>query len=193
MRYLGDWNFLNWWWWQPIVDPIAGLLWLISFVLLGTLIYSFVSSRTKMSDYREMFISPEEINSKLPTDEAEIGAFLEATYPEIFEDEILEMEELLDTVIRRDIHPDMASEIEKRGIPVHLLALPSPGVVKEVGSVPLAVWIPAMGAIEIYAAPMKYHCGGNSKAYRGYMGNLLLHEMGHALGLDEHKIKDFGV
>ena len=190
---LGDWNFLNWWWWRPFIEPIAGLLWLLLVVLAGVLIYALIGSRTKMSDYREMFLLPEEIDSNLPEDEIAISEFMDASFPDVSEDEILEMEEILDTAIREDIHPDMAREIERRGIPVHLLALPSPGLVKDVGSVPLAVWIPAMGAIEIYAAPMKLNCGGDIKRYRGYMGNLLLHEMGHALGLDEPKIKDFGV
>jgi len=193
LRFLGDWNFLNWWWWRPIIEPIAGLLWLLSFIAGGAIIYAFISSRTRMRDYREMVLPPEDNDLDLPEDEAEYGEYMDQYFPDVSEDEILEMEEILDTVIREDIHPDMAREIEERGIPVHLLSLPTPGMVKEVGSVPLAVWIPSMGAIEIYAAPMKMHCKGNTNAYRGYMGNLLLHEMGHALGLDEPKIKDFGV
>ncbi len=190
---IGDWNFLYWWWWQPIIEPIVGFLWLVGFILAGTIIYAFFHSRAKMSDYREMFLSPEEIERDLPEDVAEISDFLDSCYPDVSEEEILGMEEILDAVIREDIHPDMSREIERRGIPVHLMALPSPEMVKEIGNVPLAVWVPAMSAIEIYAAPMKMHCQGRVDAYRNYMGDLLLHEMGHALGLDEPKIKDFGV
>jgi hypothetical protein len=193
LRFLGDWNFLNWWWWKPIIEPIVGLLWFLSFIAVGAIIYAYISSQTRMRDYREMVLTPDERDFDLPDDEAEYGAYMDQYFPDVFEDEILEMEEILDTVIREDIHPEMAQEIEQRGIPVHLMALPAPGVVKDVGSIPLAVWIPAMGAIEIYAAPMKMHCGGDRSAYRVYMGNLLLHEMAHALGLDEPKIKDFGV
>jgi len=193
MKYLGEWDFFYGWYWKPIIEPVLGFIWVASFVLLAVLIYSFISARTKLSDYREMFLLPEEIGKKLPEEEEEIQRYLNTYFPDVSEDEILDMEEILEAVIREDIHPEMALEIENRGIPVHLLDLPSPAVVKEIGSVPLAVWVPSMGAIEIYASLMKVHCNGNEKEYRNYMGKLLLHEMAHALGLDEPKIKDFGV
>ncbi len=192
---MGDWDFLYWWWWKPIIDPILGLLWLAFFILMGVLLYSFVASRTKMEDYRNLAKTPEEIEAErdLPEDEEELSEFLHNYYPEVSEEEIEGMEGLLADVLAEDIHPDMLREITERGIPVRLVDLPSPGTVKDVGGLPLAVWIPRMQAIEIYACPMKLHCRGNAAAYRPYMGNLLLHEMGHALGLGESKIKDFGV
>ncbi|MEE9256958.1 MAG: hypothetical protein V3V56_07295 [bacterium] len=192
---MADWDFLYWWWWKPIIDPILGLLWLAFFILLGVLLYSFVASRTKLDDYRNMLKTPEELEAErnLPEDEDELSEFLRSYYPEVSEEEIEQMEDVLAVVLREDIHPDMLREITERGIPVRLLDLPSPGTVKDVGGLALAVWIPQMEAIEIYACPMKMHCRGDARAYRPYMGNLLLHEMGHALGLGESKIKDFGV
>ena len=192
---MADWDFLYWWWWKPIIDPILGLLWLAFFILLGVLLYSFVASRTKLDDYRNMLKTPEELEAErnLPEDEDELSEFLRSYYPEVSEEEIEQMEDVLAVVLRKDIHPDMLREITERGIPVRLLDLPSPGTVKDVDGLPLAVWIPQMEAIEIYACPMKMHCRGDARAYRPYMGNLLLHEMGHALGLGESKIKDFGV
>lgn len=192
---MGDWDFLYWWWWKPIIDPILGLLWLAFFVLMGVLLYSFVASRTKMEDYRNLAKTPEEIEAErdLPEDEEELSEFLHNYYPEVSEEEIEGMESILADVLAEDIHPDMLREIKERGIPVRLVDLPSSVTVKDVGGLPLAVWIPRFEAIEIYACPMKLHCRGNTEAYRPYMGNLLLHEMGHALGLGESKIKDFGV
>ncbi len=191
MIWLGDWNFLNWWWWRPIIEPIVGLLWLAFFILVGVLIYAFVGSRSKISDYRVSSLDPGEM--EIPAEESEIARYLETHYPDVSEDEILEMEDILETVLREDIHEEMAREIERRGIPVRLIDLPTPDLVKDVGGLPLAVWIPSLEAIEIFASPMKKHCGGDPAHYREYMGNLLLHEMGHALGLGESKIKDFGV
>jgi len=193
MKYLGEWNFFYGWFWKPIIEPLLEFIWLISFILFVALIYSFISARTKVSNYKEMFLFPEEIDQKLPKEEKAIQQFLDTRFPDVSEEEILEMERILETVILEDIHPEMALEIENRGIPVRLMALPEPEVVKEIGSVPLAVWIPSIGTIEIYASLMKLHCNGNEKKYRNYIGKLLLHEMGHALGLDEPKIKDFGV
>lgn len=192
---MGDWDFLYWWWWQPIIDPIIGLLGLAFFVLVGALLYSFVASRTKMDDYRNLAKTAEEIAAErdLPEDEEELTAFLHNYYPEVSEEEVGEMEAILAVVLAEDIHPDMLREITERKIPVRLVDLPLPGTVRDVGGLPLAVWIPRMETIEIYACPMKMHCRGNAAAYRPYMGNLLLHEMGHALGLGESKIKDFGV
>ena len=192
---IGDWNFLNWWWWKPIIDPILGLLWFAFFILLGALLYSFIAARTELDDYRNMLKTPEEIEAErdLPEDEEELASFLRNYYPEVTEEEIEEMEDILADVLAEDIHPDMRKEIEARSIPVRLVDLPSPVTVRDVDGLPLAVWIPQMEAIEIYACPMKLHCEGNPRAYRPYMGNLLLHEMGHALGLGESKIKDFGV
>lgn len=192
---MGDWDFFYWWWWKPIIDPMLGLLLLAFLVLLGALLYSFVASRASMEDYRNLAKTPAEIEAErsLPEDEEEISEFLHDYYPEVSEEEIEQMEDILSDVLAKDIHPDMLREIKKRCIPVRLVDLPSPGTVKDVGGLPLAVWIPQLEAIEIYACPMKMHCRGNLEAYRPYMGNLLLHEMGHALGLGESKIKDFGV
>lgn len=192
---MGDWNFLYWWWWKPIIEPVLGLLWLAFFALLAALLYSFVAARTEMEDYRNLAKTREEIEAEceLPEDEEEIERFLNDYYPEVYEEEIEEMENILESVLREDIHPEMRIEIERRGIPVRLVDLPSARTVRDVGALPLAVWIPQLEAIEIYAGPMKLHCRGDNKAYRSYMGDLLLHEMGHALGLDEPKIGDFGV
>ncbi|MDA1000149.1 MAG: hypothetical protein O2807_06485 [bacterium] len=190
---LGDWDFANWWWWKPILDPLFGLIWLIVLAGIGVAIYAFIGSRTKMSDYRAVLMESDAPAPRKSSDEKELAGFMDAYFPEVSEREILRMQEILDEVLSTDIHPEMMAEIERREIPVHLVDLPAPAMVKEVGGWPLAVWIPATQSIEIYAAPMKMHCGGDADAYRGYMGNLLLHEMGHALGLGETKLKDFGV
>ena len=58
---MGDWDFFYWWWWKPIIDPILGLLWLAFFILMGVLLYSFVASRTKMEDYRNLAKTAEEV------------------------------------------------------------------------------------------------------------------------------------
>lgn len=190
MHILGDWDFLNWWWWKPIIEPLAGLAWLSLLVLAAALLYLLFGNRDT-AEFRKALEPPDA--PAVPSDEEEIADWMAARFPDVSEEEILDIEEILEEVIREDIHPEMAAEIERRGIPVRVMALPLPGTVKDVGSVPLAVWIPAMNAIEIYAGPMKRHCRGNPAAYRPYMGDLLLHEMAHALGLDEPKIKDFGV
>lgn len=190
---LGDWDFVNWWWWKPILDPIFGLIWLVILAGIGAAIYAVIGSRTKMSDYRAVLMESEVPAPQETADEKELADFMVSYFPEVSEDEILWMQEVLADVLSKDIHPEMMAELERRKIPVHLVDLPSPAMVKEVGGWPLAVWIPATESIEIYAAPMKLHCGEDAEACRGYMGNLLLHEMGHALGLGETKLKDFGV
>ncbi len=193
MGLFGEWDFLYGWWWKPFIDPLLGLLWTLAIIAAGGAIYYLVAGRTTIARYRQLFYTEDEAGPEIPSSEEEIEALLAAHYPEVSEEEVLEMEGILEAVIREDVHPDLAKEIGRRGIPVRVMALPPARTVKEVGAVPLAVWIPRMNAVEIYGAPMKLHCGGNAGAYRKYMGEMLLHEMAHALGLDEPKIKDFGV
>ncbi len=193
MDLLGEWDFLYGWWWKPFIAPLLGLLWALAIIAAGGAVYYLVAGRTTITRYRQLFYTEDEAGPEIPSSEEEIDALLAEHYLEVSEEEILEMEGILEAVIREDVHPDMAKEIERRGIPVRMMALPPARTVKEVGAVPLAVWIPKMNAVEIYGGPMKQHCGGDARAYRGYMGEMLLHEMAHALGLDEPKIKDFGV
>lgn len=188
---LGDWNFLQSWWWKPYIKPLIGLAWFAGVIALGAIIFFAVMGSARLSEYREALFPPKE--PEIPEDEAELIDFMESYFPEASEEEIILMEQILDDVMKEDIHPQMAREIEARGIPVRLLTLPPPEIVRAVGNYPVAVWIPQLNAIEIYASVVKSECRRDPKRYREKIGDLLLHEIGHALGLDEPKIKDFGV
>ncbi len=188
---LGDWNFLQYWWWKPYVNPLIGLAWFAGVIALGAIIFFAITGSAKLSEYREAVFPPKE--PEIPEDEAALVEFMESFFPEVSEEEILLMEQILDDVMREDIHPQMGREIEARGIPVRLLTLPLPEIVRAVGNYPVAVWIPRLNAIEIYASVVKSECRRDPRRYREKIGDLLLHEIGHALDLDEPKIKDFGV
>ncbi len=188
---LGDWNFLQSWWWKPYVKPLIGLGWFAGVIALGAIIFLAVMGSARLSEYRDAFFSPKE--PEIPEDEAALVEFMESFFPEASEDDIILMEQILDEVIKEDIHPQMAREIEARGISVRLLVLPPPEIVRAVGNYPVAAWIPSINAIEIYASIVKSECRQNPNRYKELIGDLLLHEIGHALGLDEPKIKDFGV
>ncbi|MBI3129690.1 MAG: hypothetical protein HYZ11_18950 [Candidatus Tectomicrobia bacterium] len=192
---LGDWDFLQPWWWEPILAPVLGLLALAGLAAVGAGLYFLAARTTRLQDYREALRGPEEEGDEppLPEDVREIQRWMERELPEVSEEEIDEMEAILERSLAEDIHPDMRREIEKRGIPVRLMDLPTPETVKDVGYLPTAIWHPAMNAIEIYAALVKDECGRDRRAWRRLIGELLLHEMGHALGLGESEVKDFGV
>jgi len=192
MGWLGDWDLLNWWWCEPIFAPVAGLALLAGLAAVGAGLYFLIARTTRLTDYREALSPPGE-EERLPEDEEELARYLEEELPEVSDEEIRQMERILERVMREDIHPEMRREIEKRGIPVRLLDLPTPETVKDVGYIPVAVWIPQLNAIEIYASLVKEECEGRAREYRRLMGELLLHEMGHALGLGESEVKDFGV
>ena len=193
--YLGDWDILQPWWWEPIMGPVLGLLVLAGLVAVGAGLYFLVARTARLQDYREALRGPEEEEPEepIPEDVRDIQRWLEEELPEVSEEEIEEMEAILERALAEDIHPGMRREIEKRGIPVRLMDLPAPETVKDVGSLPTAIWHPALNAIEIYAALVKDECGRDRRAWRRLIGELLLHEMGHALGLGESEVKDFGV
>ena len=191
--YIGDWDFLHAWWWEPILAPVLGLLVLAGLAALGAGLYFMAARTTRLKDYREALFPPEEEPEEIPEDVRGIQRWMEREFPEVSEVEVEAMEGILAVVLREDIHPQMRREIERRGIPVRLLDLPSPETVKDVGYLPTAIWHPALNAIEIYAALVLDETGGEPREVRRLMGELLLHEMGHALGLGESEVQDFGV
>lgn len=195
LAFLGDWDILQPWWWEPILGPVLGLLALAGLVAVGAGLYFLVARTTRLQAYRDALRVPEEEEEpeEMPGDAREIQRWMEEELPEVSEEEIEEMEAILERALAEDIHPGMRREIEKRGIPVRLLDLPSPETVKDVGYLPTAIWHPALNAIEIYAALVKDECGRDRREWRRLIGELLLHEVGHALGLGESEVKDFGV
>ena len=178
---------------EPILAPVLGLLVLAGLAALGAGLYFMAARTTRLKDYREALFPPEEEPEEIPEDVRGIQRWMEREFPEVSEVEVEAMEGILAVVLREDIHPQMRREIERRGIPVRLLDLPSPETVKDVGYLPTAIWHPALNAIEIYAALVLDETGGEPRAVRRLMGELLLHEMGHALGLGESEVQDFGV
>ncbi len=188
---LGDWDFLQYWWWKPYVTPLVALASFAGVIALGALVFFAITGSARLSEYREAILPSRE--PEVPADEEALAEFMESFFPEVSEEEILLMERILEDVVEEDIHPEMAREIRERGIPVRLLALPPPEIVRAAGSYPVAAWIPRLNAIEIYAAVVQHECRRDARRYREKMGELLLHEIAHALGLDEPKIKDFGV
>lgn len=182
---LGDWDFLQYWWWRPYLVPLAALASFAGVIALGALVFFAITGSARLSEYRKAVLPSRE--TEAPADEEALAEFMESFFPEVSEEEILRMERILEDVLEEDIHPEMARALRERGIPVRLLALPSPEIVRAAGRYPAAAWMPRLNAIEIYAAVVQHECGRAPGRCREKMGASLLGEIAHALGLDEPK------
>lgn len=187
---LGDWNFLQYWWWKPYLDPLAGLAWFAGVIVLGALLFFVLTGSARLSEYRLALLPPKEPD--IPADEAALVEFMESFFPEVSEEEILLMERTLDDVMKEEVHPEAAREIKARGIAIRLLSLPLPETARAAGSYPAAAWIPRLNAIEIYGSILKRECGGDIGRYKEKIGESLLREITRALGADEAKIRNSG-
>ena len=187
---LGDWDFLQYWWWKPYLEPLAGLAWFAGVIVLGAILFFALTGSARLSEYRLAVLPPKEPD--VPADEAALAEFMESFFPEASEEEILLMERTLDDVMKEAVHPEAAREIEARGIAIRLLTLPLPETARAAGSYPAAAWLPRLNAIEIYGSILKRECGGDISRCREKMGESLLREIGRALGADEAKIRNSG-
>ena len=187
---LGDWNFLQSWWWKPYLEPLAGLAWFAGVIALGALLFFALTGSARLSEYRLAVPPPKEPD--VPADEAAIVEFMESFFPEVSEEEILLMEQTLDDVMKEEVHPEAAREIEARGIAIRLLTLPLPETARAAGSYPAAAWLPRLNAIEIYGSILKRECRGEIDRCREKMSESLLREIVRALGANEAKIRDSG-
>jgi len=187
---LGDWNFLQYWWWKPYLEPLVGLGWFAGVIALGSVLFFALTGSARLAEYRLAVFPPKE--PEIPADEAALAEFMESFFPEASEEEILRMERTLEDVMREEIHPEAARELEARGISVRLLTLPLPDAVREARGYPAAAWRPRLNAIEIYGSILKSECRGEPERWREKMGELLPREIGRALGADEPGAGDSG-
>ncbi len=186
---LGDWNFLQHWWWKPYLTPLVGLAWFGGVIALGAIIFFAITGSARLSEYRKAILPPKEPD--VPADEAVLLEFMESFFPEILEEEILLMEHALEDVIKEDVPPEAADAIKARHIPIRLLALPLPEAVRAAGRYPAAAWVPRLNAIEIYAAVLKSECRRERSRYRRKMADSLLPEIRRALGPDAPETRGF--
>ncbi len=185
---LGDWDFLHYWWWKPYLEFLVGLAWFAGVIAIGALIFFAITGSTRLAEYRASIFPPKE--PEIPEDEAALVEFMESFFPETSEEEILGMETIIEDVLREDVDPQAAHAIEERGIPVRLLTLPPPEVVRAARAYPLAAWVPHMGAIEVYASTLKGACLRDPRRYRQKIGEVLADEIARALEAQELEDSD---
>ena len=75
---VGDWNFLQYWWWKPYIKPLIGLAWFAGVIALGAIIFFAVMGSARLSEYREALFPPEE--PEIPEDEAALVEFMESFF-----------------------------------------------------------------------------------------------------------------